>query len=145
MQMVENKEFEFLDVVCLNRYFGWYTQPGQIEVGAKILSDELEELYEKFKKPILISEFGADTIPGVHAHPPEMFSEEYQIEFLKKYIETANSKDFVIGTHVWCFADFKTGQGATRMGGINYKGVFNRDRKPKMAAHYLRSIWNSNP
>jgi beta-glucuronidase len=24
---------------------------------------------------------------------------------------------------------------------MNFKGVFTRDRKPKMAAHYLRSRW----
>jgi hypothetical protein len=28
------------------------------------------------------------------------------------------------------------------MGSINYKGVFTRDRRPKMAAHLLRRVWN---
>jgi beta-glucuronidase len=39
------------------------------------------------------------------------------------------------------FADFKTGQGTSRAGGINHKGVFTRDRRPKMAAHFLRERW----
>jgi beta-glucuronidase len=43
--------------------------------------------------------------------------------------------------HVWNFADFKTGQGIIRMAGMNLKGVFTRDRRPKMAAHFLRSRW----
>jgi hypothetical protein len=27
------------------------------------------------------------------------------------------------------------------MSGLNQKGVFNRERRPKMAAHFLRSRW----
>ncbi len=50
-------------------------------------------------------------------------------------------RPFVVGLHVWNFADFQTGQGIIRMGGMNLKGVFTRDRRPKMAAHFLRSRW----
>jgi len=28
-----------------------------------------------------------------------------------------------------------------RAGGLNHKGVFTRDRQPKMAAHFLRERW----
>jgi beta-glucuronidase len=138
---VQEDSFEFLDFMCLNRYFGWYTQSGRIGEGASLLSDELDTLYEKFKKPLLLSEFGTDTIPGTHAQPPEMFSEEYQVEFIRQTIEMLESKPFVIGAHVWNLCDFKTSQGITRVGGINYKGVFTRDRRPKMAAHFLREVW----
>ena len=31
-----------------------------------------------------------------------------------------------------------------RMGGVNYKGVFTRDRRPKMAAHRLREVWRGD-
>jgi len=43
--------------------------------------------------------------------------------------------------HVWNFADFKTGQGIIRASGLNQKGVFTRDRRPKLAAHTLRARW----
>jgi len=132
------------DVVCINRYWGWYTNPGDIKTGAKMLSTELDDLYSKLKKPILITEFGADTYPGMHADQSEMFTEEYQRDFIKAYLDVADSKDFVAGMHVWAFADFKTGQGIIRFGGMNYKGVFTRDRKPKMAAHYLRKRWTGH-
>lgn len=133
--------FDFCDVVCLNRYFGWYTHPGQIDEGVNFLATELDVLHDKFAKPVILSEFGADTIPGVHAQPPEMFSEEYQVEFLMKYIEVLRSKPYVVGEHIWNMCDFKTSQGIRRMGGLNYKGVFTRDRRPKMAAHTLRKLW----
>ena len=142
MMGVKDKAFEFSDVLCLNRYYGWYTQPGRIDEACEILSEEIDKVYEKHRKPIILSEFGADTIPGWHSQPPEMFSEEYQTEFLRKYIEVCRSKSYVIGEHVWNLCDFKTSQGIMRMGSMNHKGVFTRDRRPKMAAHVLRSLWN---
>ena len=141
MMGVKEKAFEFCDVLCINRYYGWYMQPGNIEEACEILSKEMDNLYEKHRKPIILSEFGADTIPGWHSQPPEMFSEEYQTEFIKKYIEVCRSKSYIVGEHVWNMCDFKTSQGITRMGAINYKGVFSRDRRPKMAAHLLRKLW----
>jgi len=144
MQSVKNRSFEFLDIICLNRYYGWYTNSGQIEEGCNDLSKELDKYHKKYSKPIILSEFGADTIPGWHAQPPEMFSEEYQLEFLKQYIEVLNTKPYVVGQHIWNMCDFKTSQAIIRMGGMNYKGVFTRDRRPKMAAHFLRKIWSEN-
>jgi beta-glucuronidase len=136
------KAFEFCDIVCLNRYNAWYTEPGQIEEGCKILSKELDNIYQLYPKPLILTEFGADTIPGLHSQPPEMFSEEYQIEFLKQYIKVVNSKPYIVGQHVWNLCDFKTPQSIRRVGAINYKGVFTRDRRPKMAAHLLQRLWH---
>ena len=79
---VGEESFAFLDVICLNRYLGWYSQPGQIEKGCELLAAELDALYERYEKPIILAEFGTDTLPGSHAQPPEMFSEEYQVEFI---------------------------------------------------------------
>lgn len=133
--------FEFLDVVCLNRYNGWYTESGQLEEGLKMLEAEIEAIHTAYPKPFLLTEFGADTIPGLHALPAEMFSEEYQVEFLTRYLELLNRLPYVVGQHVWNLCDFKTGQAVHRVGGMNYKGVFTRDRRPKAAAHLLRRLW----
>jgi len=135
------ESFEFLDVLCLNRYYGWYHESGQLDVACLRLSDELDAMYTKFRKPLILAEFGVDTIPGCHALPPEMFSEEFQAEMLTRYIAVLRSKPFVIGEHVWNMCDFKTGQDVRRMGGMNHKGVFTRDRRPKLAAHRLRELW----
>lgn len=129
------------DVVAINRYYGWYTNPGQLKEGADALARELDELHKMFGKPILVLEFGCDTLPGAHATPPEMWSEEYQVEFLRGFLDVAAKRPFVAGMHVWAFADFKTGQATGRAAGMNFKGVFTRDRRPKMSAHFLRSRW----
>jgi beta-glucuronidase len=129
------------DVVCINRYWGWYMQSGQLDAGAEFLAQELDGLYENMGKPIIISEFGADTVAGMHSDPPEMWTEEYQVEYLRRYLDVSAQRPFVAGLHVWNFADFKTGQAIMRAGGLNMKGVFTRDRRPKMAAHFLRERW----
>ena len=133
--------FEFVDVLCMNRYYGWYAHAGKIADGIKGLEQELDATHAKFNKPIMLAEFGADTLPGWHAEPSEMFSEEYQAEFLTAYVELLNSKPYVVGQHVWNLCDFKTSQGIIRTASMNFKGVFTRDRRPKMAAHTLRKLW----
>jgi beta-glucuronidase len=140
----KEEAFEFVDFMCLNRYYGWYTDPGQTDTGCERLSQELDELYCRYRKPLALTEFGADAVPGCHAEPPEMFSEEFQAEMLTRYIEVLRSKPFVIGEHVWNMCDFKTGQMVRRVGGLNMKGVFTRDRRPKMAAHRLRELWGKD-
>ncbi|MFW5713279.1 MAG: beta-glucuronidase [Brevefilum sp.] len=140
---VAEESFEFLDFMCLNRYFGWYQESAQIDRGTDFLSAELDLLHETYRKPLILTEFGADALPGHHAHPPEMFSEEFQADFLEAYIAVLRSKSYVVGEHVWNMCDFKTSQGITRMGGLNHKGVFTRDRRPKLAAHRLRKIWKT--
>lgn len=129
------------DVICVNRYWGWYEQGGRLEQALATLDQELDLLYETFQKPILLSEFGADTVAGLHGQPALMWSEEYQAEFIRGYLEVARRKDFVIGAHIWNFADFQSVQSIRRVGGMNLKGVFTRDRKPKLAAHVLRELW----
>jgi hypothetical protein len=99
----------------------------------------------RFRKPVFNTEFGADTIAGFHTDPPQMWSEEYQAEFLRGYLEVAARKDFVIGMHVWNFADFQAVQSIQRVGGMNLKGVFTRTRTPKLAAHVLRELWSRPP
>ena len=138
---VNDDAIHHFDVMSLNRYYGWYTQPAQLDVACQMLSDEIDAMYEKFGKPFLLTECGADTIPGLHADPPELFSEEFQVEMIRRYLEVVRSKPYAIGTHIWNFADFKTAQAFRRVGGVNYKGVFTRERQPKMVAHALRRLW----
>src|SRR5882672_9980219 len=131
------------DVITVNRYWGWYILPGQIDKAVAQLARELDELHAATGKPVIIAEFGADAVAGSHSEPPQMWTEEYQTAMLKAYLDLATTRPWIVGLHVWNFADFKTGQGTHRALGINHKGVFTRDRQPKMAARFLRSQWTS--
>jgi len=134
--------FDFCDFVCLNRYNGWYTEAGRIDEGVSRLSNELDRVHRRFQKPIVLSEFGADAVPGLHGEPPELFTEEYQAELITAFVRMLRDKPYVVGEHVWNLCDFKTGQAIHRVGGINYKGVLTRDRRPKQAARALRELWS---
>lgn len=132
---------DLVDVIGLNRYYGWYTDHGDIGVIKDQMKEELEKYYKGFGKPIIVTEFGADTIEGLHAIPSESFSEEFQKEYLEENCKAFDECSFCIGEHVWNFADFKTKQGLTRIRG-NRKGVFTKERQPKLAAHFLRERWS---
>lgn len=138
----ESNVADLFDVVCLNRYLGWYTDSGNVEVIEKQLEEDLRRWYERFGKPILITEYGADTVTGFHQDPPVLFTEEFQCEFLTRYHRVFDRLDFVIGEQVWNFADFATKQSPTRVFG-NRKGIFTRQRQPKAAAYLLRSRWTN--
>lgn len=133
---------QFFDVVCVNRYYSWYSDPGHLELIELQLERELRGWHERFRQPVILSEYGADAIAGFYQDPPVMFSEDYQREFLKRCHNVLDRLDFIVGEHVWNFADFATKQGTTRVMG-NRKGVFTRQRQPKAAAHLLRARWTS--
>jgi len=131
------------DVICLNKYNGWYSDAGNLDDAVHNLRLELNKWHSYYKdKPILITEFGADSVQGMHSDPPLMFSEEYQKEFIKAYIELFKTLPYITGEHIWNFADFATKQGFFRVMG-NRKGIFTREREPKLAAHFLRSHWKT--
>jgi beta-glucuronidase len=129
----------FGDVLMLNRYYGWYVQTGDLVAGERAWTDELRG-WASENKPIIITEYGADTYPGLHAEPPVPWSEEYQVAYLEMNHRVYDSFDAVVGEQVWNFADFATTSGVNRVGG-NKKGVFTRDRQPKAAAFLLRGRW----
>ncbi|ADU28966.1 beta-glucuronidase [Evansella cellulosilytica] len=140
----DDKVAQLFDIICLNRYYSWYEDPGHLELIDFQLEKELKDWYAKYKQPIIITEYGADAIAGFHQDPPVMFTEEYQCEMIKEYHKVMDRLPFVIGEHVWNFADFATKQGVTRIVG-NKKGVFTRQRQPKAAAHMLRKRWLAHP
>jgi beta-glucuronidase len=134
---------DLFDLICVNRYYGWYVDTGHLEAAELNLETELRA-WARLGKPILVSEFGADSIPGMHALPPTVWSEDYQAELIAMYLRVFRRIPEIIGEHVWNFADYATAQAMHRPGG-NHKGVFTRDRQPKAAAWLLRDLWNREP
>jgi beta-glucuronidase len=131
---------DLFDVICLNRYHGWYVDNGDLRTAEAALEAELRRWAELHGKPIIVTEYGADAIAGTHSVPARPWTEEYQVEMLETYHRVFDRVDSVVGEHVWNFADFATGYGVNRVDG-NKKGVFTRDRRPKAAAFALRRRW----
>ncbi|KAL4808093.1 glycosyl hydrolases family 2, TIM barrel domain-containing protein [Aspergillus unguis] len=134
---------DMFDVLCLNRYFGWYEQTGDLDEAKANLEHELRGWQEKYNKPIVITEYGADTISGLHSVFGLIWSEEFQVKMLDMYHRVFDKIESVTGEQVWHFADFQTKESIQRVDG-NKKGVFTRDRRPKAAAHALRKRWTNS-
>jgi beta-glucuronidase len=133
---------QFADVLMLNRYYGWYVNTGDLPAAELAWEQELRA-WAGDGKPIIITEYGADTLPGLHSLAAEPWSEEYQVAYLDMNHRVFDRVDAVVGEQVWNFADFATTSGIMRVGG-NKKGVFTRDRQPKAAAHALRRRWRKD-
>ena len=131
-----------VDVICLNRYWGWYEDHSDLESARLHFEAELTGWTEKYSVPFIITEYGADTLAGAHSIHNLPWSEEYQSAFLDSAHSVFDKFPSVVGEHVWNFADFQTKPGIFRVLG-NKKGVFTRDRQPKAAAHTLRGRWTS--
>ena len=58
---------KFVDVLCINRYYGWYSDMGHLEVIPYQLRYDLQNWYDTIRKPIIVSEYGADTVPGINS------------------------------------------------------------------------------
>ncbi len=137
---INDPVFKFCDILSLNRYYGWYEYPGNLKYAAEILSKEMDAIYKRYKKPILFTEFGADTLPGSHSTSDQLFTEEYQASLIEMYIKVIRSKTYTIGEQLWNFADFRTPQHFRRVV-QNLKGILTRERSPKLAAFKIKEIW----
>ncbi|HEV7166532.1 MAG TPA: beta-glucuronidase [Micrococcaceae bacterium] len=133
---------DLFDVIMLNRYYGWYLQAGDLAAAEQALEKELLAWEAKYGKPIIMTEYGADTMPGLHSVFDQPWTEEYQSNFLDMYHRVFDRVEAMAGEHVWNFADFQTSNGIMRVDG-NKKGAFTRDRRPKAAAHTLRNRWTN--
>ena len=115
------------------------------EAAKKALKQELDGWSEKQpNKPIMFTEYGADTLAGLHSVNDELFTEEYQVRYYEANHEVIDQYPQFIGEQTWNFADFETSSGIIRVQG-NKKGIFTRERRPKAVAHYLRKRWCNIP
>lgn len=146
MSMPHNDQVsKYIDVICLNRYYGWYVNNGELEDAKTALRKELKEWKEAYPNtPVMFTEYGADTVAGFHAVDDIPFTEEYLVRYLQANHEVFDEFDHVIGEQMWNFADFETSVGIIRVQG-NKKGLFTRQRQPKMAAHFVRERWMKIP
>ncbi|CAI5438651.1 unnamed protein product [Caenorhabditis angaria] len=141
----DDQTADLMDFICVNRYYGWYIDMGQMEWINQSVYWDLSLWKETFKKPLMVTEYGADSILGLNQEPSVDFSEQYQSELIHQthLAFDALRKDHTItGEMIWNFADFMTGMTTTRAVG-NHKGVFTRTRQAKMAAYTLRNRYLS--
>lgn len=130
------------DVLGLNLYFGWYYDT------FATLGEFLDDLHAKRPtRPIIVSEYGADTDERVHAREPVAFdfSSEHGQNFHVVSFPQLASRPYVIGTGVWNQFDFGSAGRQDTKYGLNQKGLFFHDRTPKDTAFYYRAALRDEP
>ncbi|OFK63705.1 beta-glucuronidase [Globicatella sp. HMSC072A10] len=140
-----DKVMDLVDVISLNRYYGWYVDHGDLAKGAKGLKAELEKWQELYpEKPILMTEYGADTLPGLHSMWDIPYTEEFQVDYYDMHHRIFDEIPNLVGEQVWNFADFETNLMIIRVQG-NHKGLFSRNRQPKQVVREFKKRWTNIP
>ncbi|NLX03801.1 MAG: hypothetical protein GXY33_01520 [Phycisphaerae bacterium] len=140
---------EMVDILGINEYWGWYEQdiysrksaPAAIDL--KMLDEKLDELKRKHAKPMLLTEFGADSRPGYFSASRDFWSEDYHADLIKETFAVLQRHREICGAFPFCFSDYRdpskhvTGE----WDGMNYKGVVSYRRRPKKAFDVLKYIY----
>lgn len=58
---------QYIDIITMNQYAGWYDSIGDIDVIVTDITSRMRRWYQKHNKPVVITEYGCDTIEGLHA------------------------------------------------------------------------------
>ena len=78
---------------------------GDLDAACYGLNQELD-FWADQHKPVMMSEYGADTLAGLHTAGAEMFSEEFQVEFYRRLDAEFDKRPWFVGEFVWNFADY---------------------------------------
>lgn len=128
---------EFVDVMGCNEYIGWYTLPAELAPTIKWTS--------KYNKPLIISEFGAEAVAGLHGKPDEIWTEEYQNRIFENQVKMLNNIDFLRGTSVWVLMDFRSPLRLLpiKQDFFNRKGIVSNTGIKKMAFNTLKTWYET--
>lgn len=126
----------------------WTTPPARAEVEPrKVELTKLEEMLARqgavYGKPILLTEFGADSIPGYRSGTLELWSEDYHAKVIEETLAIAERMPFVCGTFPFVFADYRdpSKEIDSYWDELNYKGVVSYSRREKVAYWTLQAAY----
>lgn len=57
---------DLVDVICINRYYGWYIDIGYPETVKGSWIFDVKNWQENFGKPVVVTEYGAESLPGLN-------------------------------------------------------------------------------
>jgi len=127
---IEDRLADFLDVIGINEYYGWYSP--NFEHLPKIFANSNPG------KPVLICEFGADARLGQRGSVDELWTEDKQKRLYEQQVETFKKCPYIAGTTPWILYDFRCPRRLNRyQEGFNRKGLIDVERKTKKPAFYV--------
>lgn len=134
---IEDRLVEYLDVIGINEYYGWYDQ-------------DFDDLYAIGRnsdpdRPVVISETGADGDNTERGPKKGLFSESYMADVYRRQIETLRHLSYIKGMSPWILYDFRVERRQNIFQrGFNRKGLIAADKQTrKEAFSILASFYHS--
>ena len=126
-----------LDVLGCNEYLGWYDG----------LPDKADHIDYKtiYTKPLIMSEFGADALYGLHGDPLTRWTEEYQENVFQHQVGMLSRIPFLRGTSPWVLMDFRSPRRALEgiQGFFNRKGLVSVRGDKKKAFYVMQEFYQA--
>lgn len=127
---IEDRLEQYLDIIGLNEYCGWYTAEWRM----------LPELFENSdpQKPVIITEFGADALAGLRGTIHDKGTEDCQAYVYEKQIENIRKIPYIKGMTPWILYDFRCPRRTSvNQKYYNTKGLLSADKKYRKPAFYI--------
>jgi beta-glucuronidase len=126
-----------VDVLGCNEYLGWYDG----------MPDKADRTTWKiaYEKPLVMSEFGADALYGLHGDAGAKFTEEYQESVFRHQVAMLNRIPALRGTTPWVLMDFRSPRRS--LPGIqdwfNRKGLVSLKGEKKKAFYVMQEFYRA--
>lgn len=127
---------EYLDVIGLNEYIGWYGDRKP---------EDADQIHWKFAyaKPVIVTEFGGGSQYGLHGDSDTRFTEEYQAALYRHQLTMLSHMPQLAGMSPWILMDFRSPRRA--LAGIqdyyNRKGLISDRGQRKQAFYVLQKFY----
>ena len=134
-KIVEDPFAPYVDIVNFNEYVGWYD-------GLPEKCDHINWII-KYNKPVMISEFGAGALQGLHGDRLTRWTEEYQEDLYKRTIPMLSKIPQFRGMTPWILCDFRSPKRLlfNIQDGWNRKGLIGQNGTKKKAFYVLQDFY----
>ncbi|HET7812598.1 MAG TPA: glycoside hydrolase family 2 TIM barrel-domain containing protein [Steroidobacteraceae bacterium] len=136
-RIVDDPFGAYTDLLSFNQYVGWYD-------GLPAKLDEIRWTFA-YDKPVMISEFGADALQGMHGDALTRFSEEYQEDLYRRTLAMLSKIPQWRGTTPWILVDFRSPRRPLPViqDGWNRKGLIGENGTRKKAFFVLQDFYRT--
>jgi len=145
---------DIVDVLGINSYWGWYDkiwggkglapdlegerprEPQLEPINLTPMRKMLDEVLSKKQNlALLLTEFGADSVPGSYSASRDMWSENYHADLLREIMALAKDYPHIVGTFPFCFSDYRDPSKVHNgyWNELNLKGLVDYRRNRKLA------------
>ncbi|ADY53181.1 Beta-glucuronidase [Pseudopedobacter saltans DSM 12145] len=137
MRWIDDPLGAYVDIVSFNQYLGWY--------GGTPESCRTANWGTHYKKPLFISETGAEAVGGFNADAKQLWSEEFQEWYYKEQVDMLKRMPSnFIGISPWILADFRSPRrnNPVYQEGWNNKGLYDHQGRKKKAFYVLKGYYD---